>query len=107
MSVEHLGKWDRVTSNLINQLILRTISKTVIIWELELRKIRRDYTDLFIRAIQPILWLTIFGTAFSHISQMYMPAHAILGSHGISYLAYITLGILVQSVLFISIFISI
>jgi len=63
MSVEHLGKWDRITHNLINQLILRTISKTVIIWELELRKIRRDYTDLFIRAVQPILWLTIFGTA--------------------------------------------
>jgi ABC-2 type transport system permease protein len=104
MSVEHLGKWDRVTNNLINRIILRTISKTVIIWELELRKIRRDYTDLFIRAIQPILWLTIFGTAFSHISQMYMPALTILGSHGISYLAYITPGILVQSVLFISIF---
>ena len=79
MSVEHLGKWDRVTNN-INKLILRTMSKTVIIWELELRKIRRDYTDLFIRAIQPILWLTIFGTAFSHISQMYMPAVYSLGS---------------------------
>lgn len=61
MSVEHLGKWDRVTNNLINRLILRTISKTVIIWELELRNIRRDYTDLFICAIQPILWLTILG----------------------------------------------
>ena len=60
MSVEHLGKWDRAINNIFNYLILRTINKTVIIWELELRKIRRDYTDLLIRAIQPVLWLTIF-----------------------------------------------
>jgi ABC-2 type transport system permease protein len=107
MSVEHLGKWARTINSTFNYVVLRTIVKTVIIWELELRKVRRDYTDLLIRAIQPVLWFTIFGTAFSHISQI-VPTltNAVSGgsSHGISYLAYLTPGILAQSVLFISIF---
>jgi ABC-2 type transport system permease protein len=116
MSEEHLGKWDRerrrssstATSNsTFNSAIVRTLAKTANVCELELRKIRRDYTDLLIRAIQPVLWLTIFGTAFSHVSQSSIPSfvNAVGGSpNGISYLAYITPGILAQSVLFISIF---
>ncbi len=118
MSIKGLGKRIRYinnnsssNNNIIAYAILRTIYKTVVIWELELRKIRRDYTDLFIRAVQPVLWLTIFGTAFSHISETYIPGltNAVHGgssnfSHGISYIAYLAPGILAQSVLFISIF---
>jgi ABC-2 type transport system permease protein len=113
MSEEHLGKWDRkrsssaISSNsAFNSTIVRTFAKTADVCELELRKIRRDYTDLLIRAIQPVLWLTIFGTAFSHVSQSSIPSlvNAVGGSSSISYLAYITPGILAQSVLFISIF---
>ncbi len=107
-----LGKWHRTIVNTLDYVIHRTISKTVIIWELELRKIRRDYTDLIIRAVQPVIWLTIFGTAFSHISEAYIPSltNAVSGgtisssSNVLSYLAYLTPGILAQSVLFISIF---
>jgi ABC-2 type transport system permease protein len=110
MSVEHLDKWDRGIQGTLSNVILRTVFKIVIIWELELRKIRRDYTDVLIRAIQPVLWLTIFGVAFSHISQIFISelTNAVVSgsssSHGISYLAYLTPGILAQSVLFISIF---
>ncbi len=107
-----LDEWHRTIVNTLDYVILRTISKTVIIWELELRKIRRDYTDLIIRAVQPVIWLTIFGTAFSHISEAYIPSltNAVSGgtisssSNVLSYLAYLTPGILAQSVLFISIF---
>jgi ABC-2 type transport system permease protein len=79
MFAEHLSKWAKHSANSGNgsnnsnsnstTIIIRTLSKMIVIWELELRKTRRDYTDLLIRAIQPILWLIVFGSTFSYISQ--------------------------------------
>ncbi len=43
----------------------------------ELRKLRHDRTELYTRAIQPALWLIIFGETFNRI-------HAIRTPHGIS-----------------------
>jgi ABC-2 type transport system permease protein len=63
----------------------------------ELRKIRHDRTELYTRAIQPALWLLIFGETFNRI-------HAIPTPDGIPYLAYLAPGILAQSALFIAIF---
>jgi ABC-2 type transport system permease protein len=110
MFAERLSKWakhiatsggSRSSNSSTNSTnIFGPLSKTIVIWELELRKTRRDYTDLFIRAIQPVLWLIVFGSAFSHISQLSM----LSASNSSSYLAYLTPGILTQSVLFICIF---
>jgi ABC-2 type transport system permease protein len=33
---------------------------------MDLRKLRRDPTELFTRAIQPALWLMVFGQVFAH-----------------------------------------
>ena len=63
----------------------------------ELRKIRHDRTELYTRAIQPALWLLIFGETFTKI-------HAIPTPGGIPYLDYLAPGILAQSALFIAIF---
>jgi ABC-2 type transport system permease protein len=63
----------------------------------ELRKIRHDRTELYTRAIQPALWLLIFGETFTRI-------HAIPTPGGLPYLAYLAPGILAQSTLFIAIF---
>jgi len=63
----------------------------------ELRKLRHDRTELYTRAIQPALWLLIFGETFTRI-------HAIHTPDGIPYLAYLAPGILAQSALFVSIF---
>jgi ABC-2 type transport system permease protein len=63
----------------------------------ELRKIRHDRTELYTRAIQPALWLLIYGEVFTKI-------HAIPTPGGIPYLAYLAPGILAQSALFIAIF---
>jgi ABC-2 type transport system permease protein len=52
---------------------------------------------LYTRAIQPALWLLIFGETFSRI-------HAIAAPHGLTYLDYLAPGILAQSTLFIAIF---
>ena len=62
----------------------------------ETRKLRRDPTEVFTRAVQPVLWLGIFGVVMSR-------ARAIpTGSVG--YLDFLAPGILAQSVLFVAIF---
>ena len=77
----------------IRQLASRMIT---LCW-VELRKLRHDRTELYTRAIQPALWLLIFGETFNRI-------HAIPTPDGIPYLAYLAPGILAQSALFIAIF---
>jgi ABC-2 type transport system permease protein len=63
----------------------------------EMQKVRHDRTELVTRAVQPVLWLVIFGETFTRI-------HAIPTPHGISYLSYLAPGIVAQSGLFIAIF---
>jgi ABC-2 type transport system permease protein len=81
--------------NLWTQLMdfLRT---SAVIAELEVRKLMHDQTDLFTRAVQPVLWLLIFGQVFTQIRA--------IPTGNLSYLAFMAPGILAQSVLFISIF---
>jgi len=63
---------------------------------MEARKLLHDPTELIARAVQPILWLGIFGEALSKV-------HAI-PTGGFTYLQFITPGILTQSVTFVAIF---
>lgn len=69
---------------------------TFIVAELEVRKLAHDATDLFVRAIQPALWLLIFGQVFTQIRA--------IPTGDLSYIEFLAPGILAQSVLFISIF---
>lgn len=64
--------------------------------EWEARKIRHDATDLVTRAVQPLLWLLVFGETFTRIRA--------IPTGNVSYLDFLAPGILAQSVLFISIF---
>jgi ABC-2 type transport system permease protein len=64
--------------------------------QVELIKLVRDPTELFSRAVQPVLWLVVFGQVLAHVRGIYS------GEAG--YLAFITPGILAQSVLFSAIF---
>lgn len=72
------------------------LRKALTIAELEVRKLRHDPTDVFMRTVQPALWLLVFGETFSHIK-------AIPTGHE-SYLQFMSPGILAQSILFLSIF---
>src|ERR1022692_1892469 len=72
-------------------------SRMITLCWVELRKIRHDRTELYTRAIQPALWLIIFGETFTKI-------HAIRTPNGIPYLAYLAPGIIAQSALFVAIF---
>ena len=70
------------------------LRKTFILAELEVRKLSHDPTELFSRAIQPALWLLVFGQVFGRFRY-----------HGTgNYQEFIAPGILAQSVLFIAIF---
>jgi ABC-2 type transport system permease protein len=62
----------------------------------EMQRLKHDRSELVTRAIQPLLWLLIFGTTFSRI-------HAI-PTGGVPYLDYLAPGIMAQSALFIAIF---
>jgi ABC-2 type transport system permease protein len=72
-------------------------SRIVTLCWVETCKIRHDRSELYTRAIQPILWLLIYGETFTKI-------HAIPTPPGVSYLAYLAPGIIGQSALFVAIF---
>jgi len=72
------------------------IRKTLVITELEARKLRHDPTELFTRAVQPALWLLVFGQVFTRTRA--------IPTGDVRYIDFMTPGILAQSVLFIAIF---
>ena len=70
--------------------------KALALVSMEAQKLRHDPTELLTRAVQPALWLIVFGSVFTQIRAI--PT----GSQ--SYIAFLTPGILAQSVLFVAIF---
>jgi ABC-2 type transport system permease protein len=62
----------------------------------ELQKIRHDRSEIYSRAIQPLLWLAVYGETFTKI-------HAI-PTGNTPYLDYLAPGIIAQSAMFIAIF---
>jgi ABC-2 type transport system permease protein len=70
--------------------------KTLTITELEVRKLRHDFTELITRAVQPILWLVLFGGVFARAR--------VIPTGDLPYLDFMAPGILGQSALFVSIF---
>ncbi|WP_434654049.1 ABC transporter permease [Thermoanaerobacterium thermosaccharolyticum] len=78
------------------KIILDYIFNSFTIAEMEVRKLRHDPTELFTRAVQPVLWLLIFGQAFSRIRA--------IPTGNVNYQTFMAPGILAQSMMFISIF---
>jgi ABC-2 type transport system permease protein len=74
----------------------QAVTKSYVLAEMETRKLLRDPAELIFRAVQPILWLGIFGEAMSKVRAIPTP--------GLTYLQFIAPGILTQSVVFIAIF---
>jgi len=85
----------RVGSDVFS-LAAEFVRKTLVIAELEARKLRHDPTELLTRAVQPALWLLIFGQVFARVRA--------IPTGDLSYLDFMAPGILAQSVLFIAIF---
>jgi ABC-2 type transport system permease protein len=72
------------------------VSRLATLCLIELYKVKHDRTELYTRAIQPTLWLLIYGETFTRL-------HAI-PTGNIPYLDYLAPGIMAQSALFIAIF---
>jgi len=62
----------------------------------EIAKLRHDPVELFTRAVQPVLWLVIFGKVMGRVRGM--------NTGALSYEDFLAPGILAQSVLFAAIF---
>jgi ABC-2 type transport system permease protein len=95
---QHGGLVELPKARMINPLrvIFSFASKTLTIAELEARKLRHDSTELITRAVQPALWLVIFGEVMARIRA--------IPTGDLSYIDFMAPGILAQSVLFIAIF---
>ena len=79
--------------------LARLITSIFTITEFELRKVFHDSSQIFIRAVQPILWLVVFGEVFAKVH--------VLPTTNYSYLQFLTPGVLAQSVIFMAIFFGI
>lgn len=75
---------------------LRMVNGILTITEFELRKVVHDSSQVFVRAIQPLLWLVVFGGVFGKLR--------VLATGSYSYLQFLTPGVLAQSVIFIAVF---
>jgi ABC-2 type transport system permease protein len=64
--------------------------------ELELRRLRHDRTEIYFRAVQPILWIVIYGPVMSSVRA--------IPTGGVPYTDFITPGVMIQSTTFVSIF---
>jgi ABC-2 type transport system permease protein len=75
---------------------LRYWSKVFAIADMEVRKLRHDPSELLTRAIQPMLWLLVFGNVFARVRA--------IPTGDVGYIDFLAPGILAQSVLFVAIF---
>jgi ABC-2 type transport system permease protein len=72
------------------------LRQTLAVAEADVRKLIHDPVELLTRMVQPVLWLLIFGQVFNRTRA--------IPTGGISYLDFMSPGILAQSVLFGAIF---
>jgi ABC-2 type transport system permease protein len=72
------------------------VADTAMIARSELRKVTRDPIEVLTRAVQPILWLVVFGQVMSSMRA--------IPTGSLSYLDFLAPGVLAQSALFSAIF---
>lgn len=74
--------------------VLSSLRALLTLAELEMRRLKHDPTEVFIRAVQPALWLGVFGTVMSKLRAFPI--------NSTDYLTFIAPGVVMQSVTFIS-----
>jgi ABC-2 type transport system permease protein len=80
----------------VGERLYAHLDRTFAIVDYEVRKLRRDPSELLLRAVQPALWLLVFGEVFTQVH--------VIPTGNLTYLQFLAPGILAQSVLFIAIF---
>ena len=87
LPVAQRAAWADPTTNSLARLLSRIHTFCLV----EVQKLRHDRSELVTRAIQPILWLVIFGQTFSHIRA--------IPTGDVPYLDFLAPGIIAQSAL--------
>jgi ABC-2 type transport system permease protein len=72
------------------------LKNMLVMIELELRRLRHDRTEIYFRAVQPILWIAIYGPVMSAVRA--------IPTNGVPYTDFITPGVMIQTTTFVSIF---
>ena len=80
----------------IGRATLSYLTQIQAVADTEIRKLRRDPSEVLTRAFQPAIWLLLFGEVMANVRG--------LSTSGQSYLDFLAPGILAQSVLFSAIF---
>ncbi len=76
--------------------VVNFIYKALVVAEMEARKVRRDPIELIMRSAGPVFWLLVFGQVLNRAR--------VIPTGELSYLDYMTPGILAQGMLFTAIF---
>lgn len=87
---ERLGGWAETS------FLPDFVRQTAAVAEAEIRRLRHDPAELLTRAVQPALWLLVFGGVLSRVRG--------IPTGGVPYRDFMTPGVLAQSSLFIAIF---
>ncbi len=92
--LEPVGLADRIAG--LPRYVRSYLAKSWALVVMEAQKLRHDPTEVLTRMVQPALWLVVFGEVFTQAR--------VINTGAYSYIAFITPGILAQSVLFVAIF---
>jgi len=76
--------------------MIEALKNVLVMIELELRRLRHDRTEIYFRAVQPILWIVIYGPVMSSVRA--------IPTGGVPYTDFITPGVMIQTTTFVSIF---
>jgi ABC-2 type transport system permease protein len=71
---------------------MRSLTSVSALVEMELRRLKHDPIEIATRAVQPILWVTVFGVVMAHRIQIYVG----------DYVSYISAGVVFQSATFMA-----
>jgi len=92
----HAGQQDNTADIGSEPQSVRYITAVFGVTAAEVQKLRHDPLELFTRAVQPVLWLLLFGEVMARVRG--------LSPENVSYLDFLAPGILAQSALFVAIF---
>ncbi len=80
----------------VNPSASNYLTQTYAVAAAEVQKLHHDPLELFTRAVQPVLWLLLFGEVMAHVRGV--------APGNVPYLDFLAAGILAQSALFVAIF---
>ena len=95
-SGEHVGLPANMVDRSVSQVLGDYATQTYAVAAAEVQKLYHDPLELLTRAVQPVLWLMLFGEVMARVRGV--------APGNIPYLDFLAAGILAQSALFVAIF---